>query len=182
MRFGTVALLVASALAIGGCSSFRIRSDYDRKADFVRLHTYAWLPLTEAEPADQRVLDRFIDTRIRTAVGTQLDGKGYRPAGAAGPDFFLNYRLATQATEDVRGNPHGYFRGAGWWGWPGLESLYSESYDEGTLYLAVLDGQTKRMIWLGAASARILPHISLDRRVKRVDAAVHRILGEFPPG
>jgi hypothetical protein len=39
----------------------------------------------------------------------------------------------------------------------------------------------RRMIWIGAAEARLLPHISLKKRLSRVDAAVHRILADFPP-
>jgi hypothetical protein len=52
----------------------------DPNADFARLQTYAWLPLQEAAPADQRVLDRYIDSRIRKAVDRELGGKGFRPA------------------------------------------------------------------------------------------------------
>ena len=33
----------------------------------------------------------------------------------------------------------------------------------------------------GAAGARILPHISFEKRAKRVDDAVHQILARFPP-
>jgi hypothetical protein len=175
-----VAALGFLALALGGCSQFAIRSEHDRSADFARLRTYAWLPLDEVAPADQRVLDRYIDARIRSAVASELGAKGYRPAGSEQPDFFLNYRLATAPAEQVKGSPRSYF-GAGWGGWPGIEAVYTETYDEGTLYLAVIDGRTKRMIWIGAAGARLLPHISLERRVKRVDAAVHRILERFPP-
>lgn len=173
-------LLLALAIA-GACSRFTIRSGYDRSADFSRLRTYAWLPLDEAAREDQRVLDRYIDARIRTDVAKALGAKGYHPAGSAAPDFLLNYRLATAPAESVKGDPSRYFYGAGWYGWPGIETLYTESYDAGTLYIAVLDAQSKHMIWLGAADARLLPHVSLERRVRRVDAAVEQILARFPP-
>lgn len=174
-------VLLLLALLAGACSQFRVRSDYDRSADFSRLHTYAWLPLSEAAPADQRVLDRYIDARIRKAVDRELQAKGFRPAGSATPDFLLNYRLASEPAEAVRGSPERYFYGAGWYGWPGANAFYTESYDAGTLYIAVVDPQTKHMTWIGAAGARLLPHISLEKRVKRVDAAVHQILAPFPP-
>jgi len=57
-------------LILAGCSQFTVRSDWDRSADFRALRTYAWLPLSEAAPADQRVLDRAIDARIRTDVAS----------------------------------------------------------------------------------------------------------------
>ena len=81
----------------------------------------------------------------------------------------------------MKGNPGRYFHGSAWYGWPGAAALYSEGYDKGTLYLAVLDGRSKRLIWLSAANARLLPHVSLEKRLERVDAAVRQILATFPP-
>jgi hypothetical protein len=173
-------LLLLIALLLGGCSQFAVHSERDPGADFTRRRTYAWLPLSEAEPADQRVLDRYIDARIRTAVDTELRAKGYAPAGSAAPDLLLNYRLSTQPAAEMRGNPGSHFIGAGWHGWPGANAVYAKNYDEGTLYLAAIDPASRQMIWLGAASARILPWISLEKRAKRVDDAVHQILAPFP--
>jgi hypothetical protein len=45
----------------------------------------------------------------------------------------------------------------------------------------VIDPRTKRRIWVGAAEARLVPTMSLDRKAKRVDAAVDSILADFPP-
>jgi hypothetical protein len=175
-----IVLALVALATVGACSRFTIRSGYDERVDFARLQTYAWLPREEAALEDQRVLDRYLDTRIRAGVAKALDGKGYRAAGEAPPDFLLNYRVASAAAEAVKGDPTRYFYGAGWYGWPGIETLYTESYDAGTLYIAAIDPSSKRMIWLGAADARLLPHVSLERRVRRVDAAVAQILARFP--
>lgn len=173
------ALLALSILVlIVACSQFSVRSSVDPNADFGRLQTYAWLPLDEVEPADQRVLDRYIDTRIRKAVDRELGGKGFRPATAT-PDFYLNYRLATDPSDSVKGGRRPLY-GPGWGDYPGAETLLRENFDAGTLYIAALDGGSKRGIWLGAAQARLLPHISLEKRAKRVDDAVHAILADFP--
>jgi len=173
--------LVLLVLVAGGCSRFDIRSRHDPAADFGRLRTYAWLSPSEAAPADQRVLNRFIDARIRRATDTELGAKGYRAAGDEPSDFLLNYRLTTAPTSDFHGDPAYSFAGAGWWGWPGSERFWSETYDEGVLYLGVLDARTKRLVWVGAAAARILPHLSMEKTEKRVDDAVHQIWERFPP-
>jgi hypothetical protein len=174
---GTAAL-VLSALALVACSQFSVRAKQDPSADFSKLHTYAWLPLDEVDPADQRMLDRYLDTRIRKAVDTELGAKGYRPATGE-PDFWLNYRLATDPGDAVKGGRRFYY-GPGWGAWPGAETVLRENYDAGTLYIGALDGSPKKGIWIGAAQARILPHISLEDRAKRVDDAVHSILESFP--
>jgi hypothetical protein len=56
-----------------------------------------------------------------------------------------------------------------------------ESYDAGTLYIAVIDGGSRRLVWLGAAQSRLLANASLQKRAKRVDAVTHQILADFPP-
>lgn len=173
--------LALLALGLAGCSHFDVRARQDPAADFGRLHTFAWLPPGEAEPADQRVNDRGIDNRIRAATEQELRAKGYRAADAGPPDFLLNYRVSTSPTDVLHGGTRGYvgYVGGLWTGWPGAEAVY-DAHDVGTLYLAVLDQGTKRMIWVGAARARLLPHISYEKRVKRVDAAVQKILASFP--
>ena len=167
-------LLLLAVVAAAACSQFRERVEYDPGADFARLHTYAWLPLSEVDPADQRVLDRYIDRRIREAVARTLGAKGYAPAGGGAPDFLLNYRVSSGGRTAA---PLGYYPGS----WYVQRHAHQETYDEGTLLIDVVDGATRTMIWRGAASTRLLPHISLERRVKRVDAAVAHILADFPP-
>jgi hypothetical protein len=167
------------ALALVGCSQFSVRSSRDPSADFTGLGTYAWLPLDQADAADQRVLDRYIDARIRRAVDRELGAKGFRPAAAGKPDFYLNYRLSTEPADAVKGGRRPYY-GPGWGAWPGAETLLRESHDSGTLFLLALEPASKRAMWIGAAQARLLPHISLEKRAKRADDVVHAILADFP--
>jgi Domain of unknown function (DUF4136) len=174
-------LAIPLSFALGGCSQFAVRAEHDQSADFGRLRTYAWLPLSEAAPADQRVLDRYIDARIRSAVDTALGAKGYRPAGSDPPDFFLNYRVVSDTAEQEGIASRSYLLGARWEGWSGVEGVYRDTYRAGTLYVAVIDARTRKMIWLGAASARLLPTVPLEKRAQRVDAAVHQIFERFPP-
>lgn len=171
-------LLLAAACAVA-CARFDVRSRQDPGADFGRLGTYAWLPASEAAPADQRTLNRIISARIQRAIESQLQAKGYQEAGEA-PDFLLNWRLASQPASDVRGDPGLAFHDGFWWGWDGSDGFYSETYDEGTLYVAALDAETRRMLWVGAAGARLIPTMSMEKTEKRVDDAVHQIMETFP--
>jgi hypothetical protein len=109
-----------------------------------------------------------------------LREKGYTPAGDAPADFLLNYRVSSTPTSSMRG-AHSVAGWGGWWmGWPGWEGAYTENYDQGSLFIASLDPTTRRMTWLGVAQARLLPHISYDRSLERIDAAVAKILADFP--
>jgi hypothetical protein len=164
-----------------GCSQFTVRTDHDPAASFGNVRTYAWLPVDQAAPADQSLPDRYLDKKLREAVDQELGKKGYRPAGDAPADILLNYRLARSVMDEVHGDPGGRARAYGWYGWPGFARLGTESYEEGTLFLGILDPGTKRLTWLGAANTRLLPHVSLEKRVKRVQAAIQKLLAEFPP-
>lgn len=179
-----LSLLLLLAIVLAGCSQFDVRSRQDPNIDWSRMRTYAWLPPEEAAPADQRVQDRYFDRRIRQDVAKELAAKGYRPADAGQqPDFLLNYRLASQPASAVRADPQGYWGGtwsANWMTDGG--AYYSDSYDEGTLYIAMVDPSSKRIVWVGLAQARLVPTMSFERRKKRLDAAVHRILERFPKG
>jgi hypothetical protein len=169
---------VLLAFVVAGCAQFTVRAKQDPNVDFGRLRTFAWLAPNEAEPVDQRVNDPAIDRRIRAAAEGELKSKGYRPADSGPADFLLNYRLSTSSGDAPHGSGRGYARGV-WGGWPDAAIVY-DTYDEGTLYLAALDGTTKQMIWLGAAQARLLPHISYEKRAKRADSVVQQILASFP--
>ncbi len=180
-RAGPV-LLVCAGLVFAGCSRFAVRSAKDPAADFRNVRTYAWLPIEEAAPADQRVQDRYLDRRLRSAVGTQLRARGIVAAPFdQQPDILLNYRLSTSAATGLRANPDMHFGGSAWLGWPYASALASESYDQGALYIAVIDPRSRRMIWVGVAEARLVPTMSLDRKAKRVDDAARSILAGFPP-
>ena len=174
-------MLVWAVFVAVGCSHFNVRTHHDPSADLGRVRTFAWLPPNEADPADQRVLDRAIDRRLRAAVDRELGAKGLKPV-AERPDVLVNYRLSTTPDSDLRGRGYGRLGGTpGPWGtWAGGENLYVEHYDAGALYLALVDPTTRRMVWVGAAEARILPHVSLEKTLERVDAAVHAIISRFP--
>lgn len=89
--------------------------------------------------------------------------------------------LTSRPASAMRSDPTFAPWGTGWWtGWGGGSAVYSDDYDSGTLFIAAMDAKHRQVIWLGAAEARLLPHISLDRRLDRVDDAVAAILKTFP--
>ena len=177
-RFRLVAC--ALALALAACSQFAVRSRHDPGVGFSSLRTFAWLPKSQAEPADQTTQHRGFDRQIRADVERELLAKGYQPAADGTADFLLNYRVTSTPTTSMRGEASIGGWGGWWVGWPGWEAHYTENYDQGALYIAALDPHTKRMIWVGVAQARLLPHISYQRSLGRIDEAVQQILERFP--
>jgi len=174
-------LLLTLALLVAACSRFVVRSHYDPQADFASLRTFAWLPRDQAAPGDQQTPDENFDRRIVVDVERDLVAKGFHPAGADAPDFLLNYRYTTTPVLAVQGD----LSYGGWGEWwlmtPGWEAEYSDDFDEGALHLAVLDPERQRAFWIGSAEARIVPSMSYERTIVRIDDAVAAMVKRFPP-
>jgi hypothetical protein len=172
------AAVVALVLAAGACSRFAVQADADPNADFARFTTFAWLPLEDAPPMDQRLQDRAIERRVQSGVEAGMRAKGYQQAASGVPDLWVTYRLITDSRSS-RGVPAG-FGGyqLGWWA--GGRIQRTDSYERGTLIVDVIDAKDKKLVWRGSASARLLPHISFEKRAKRATQAVEQIMADFP--
>ncbi len=55
-------------------------------------------------------------------------------------------------------------------------------YDEGTLILDVIDGESRELAWRGVAQAKISRNSSPDQRGRKINEAVSKIFANFPPG
>ena len=172
-RHGVLALLL---VALAACSQFDVHTHHDPSMDVTRFRSWDWLPPELLEPADQRVNDRYLDRKLRDAAERVLAAKGYVRAAGTSPDFFLNYRLTT-ADRSASQPPYRY--GLGTW-WPERELRSRDSYDVGTLLLDVVSPQTRALVWRGTASARLLPHASLEKSARRTELVVEHVLAEFP--
>ena len=58
---------------------------------------------------------------------------------------------------------------------------YTDIFRVGTLELRIKDAKTKKVIWQGAAQAKLVDNATVDQRKQRLKAAIHRILDRFPP-
>ena len=68
--------LIVSLLA--GCSSIRVRSDWDPEADFTTLRTWAWAPEPHKKQGHPLLDDDTIFAeRVRRSVTRELEAKGY---------------------------------------------------------------------------------------------------------
>lgn len=178
-RLSFVAPLVI-AVAATGCSQFTVRSRTDPSQDWSTVRTFAWLPKSEAAPADQVTQDRAVDKRIRADVEREMAAKGYAlAADPSSADVLVNWRITSKPASDARADPVAAW-GSWWSGWNNAYAVYSDDFDTGALFIAIVDPKRRQMIWVGAAEARLLPHVSLDRRLGRVDDAVKATMKTLP--
>jgi len=158
------------------CSSVRVATDYDRKADFNTYNTYAFYKpgIDKAEIND---LDK---KRILRAIDAELSAKGLSKNKEA--DLLVSIFTKERERVDVYNNNFGYG-----WGWnPWYYGSYNRSSvsqsTEGSLYIDLIDANTNELVWQGIGSARLVTGGDISDKEERIREIVNEILAEYPPG
>ncbi len=191
-------------LALAGCASLQVRTDYDPRVSFAELRAYDWSNQTINAGGNPAVNSTLVEGRIQRAVDSTLGRMGYERVTTATPDFRVTYQIVTELKWRV--NPgygygsygygpysgYGHF-GRGFFGHRGFGhghsgfgygSSYGSSlvreYVETTLVLDVSDARTNELIWRGWATGALDQNPTPDAVQKFVNEAVAKILEEFP--
>ncbi len=167
--------------------------DYDHKADFSALETWAWYE-EPAEAARQEKapseVDPFTIRRARTAIEEDLSAKGFGKAAPADASFFVAVHSGVE--RHVQYGPPaewgwtwgwgaGYTWGPYWDGYWGPPSVYV--YHEAALIIDVLEPRPAvRLIWRGVARRPVERGLAPEERDRQVREAVGEVLAGFPPG
>jgi hypothetical protein len=180
MRRATLFCLVL-LLAVSGCSGVRVTTDYDPAADFSKLRSYAWLDERSGVQGDRADVTSLLDRRVRRAVDTELQHKGWRLVSRGEADALVAYHLGVETRLDVNTihSGYGYGRGA-YHGGVATHTTVSE-YQEGTLLVDVIEPESKQLIWRGSGQSRLRRSSTPEQREQRIDEAVAQILESFPP-
>ncbi len=195
-------------LALAGCASLQVRTDYDPQVSFAELRAYDWSNQTINAGGNPAVNSTLVERRIQRAVDSTLGRMGYERVTTATPDFRVTYQIYTELKWRVnpgygygsygyggyghfghgsfghRGFGHGHSGfGYGHSGF-GYGSSYGSSlvyeYVETTLVLDVADARTNELIWRGWATGALDQNPTPNEVQKFVSEAVEKILEEFP--
>ncbi len=179
----TLPLLILS-MALWGCSSISVNSDYDSSTNFEALQTFSWVAEVEQAPEDARQGNSLVTARIEEAVVRSLSAKGYRRVDA-NPDFQVGYSVSTRRGIDVNSSPSmgvSYGR-RGAYGGMGVSASTTDvrEYTEGTLMIDMVDPGANQLIWRGTGQSRISESKTPEERTQNINEAVEKILAQFPP-
>jgi hypothetical protein len=149
------------------------------------MRTFAWSSDSQPETGDIRLDDSLLDQRIRAAVEQTLVSGGYSKTDRDSADFFIAYQVGIQQRIKADNVQTGFTAGRGSSGRYGSVSIRTgtdvKSYDEGTLFIDVLDPGNGRLLWRGKGTNTVSTHADQDRRNRNIKEAVEKILGQFPP-
>ena len=179
------------AVAVVQTAGVKVKTEYDRSANFSALRSYSWLPTppyrtqTSPDAADRFLSAELIDAPLRATVDRALAAKGLKPApDGTAPDCFLVYYAAFGATinANVLGEHYAYITG---WGSPqvgGTPTTALRVIEQGTVVLDMLDRDKKVAIWRGTATGTVDRDQTDEQRQKRMTNAVSDMFKKFPPG
>jgi hypothetical protein len=186
-RSASIFLVIA---LVGGCSGIQVSQDYDLSTNFNAYRTFAWAPEPTQKSGDVVIDSPFMDRRIRTAIETTLESKGYPKAAGGRPDFLVTYQLVvkTQVEIDTFGPAFGWgVYPYGYWGYPypywgGIDyTTFINQYEVGTLLVDFTDAKTHQLFWRGIGSRRIYQQSTPEKSTERVNRTVGEILAQYPP-
>ncbi|MEM8955678.1 MAG: DUF4136 domain-containing protein [Verrucomicrobiota bacterium] len=183
--------LFAASLLISACSTITVRSDFDPKANFSALRTYAWMPLPPNNTGDPRVDNPLVEKRIMDAIDSQLAAKGFQKTSSGSADFLVGYAVAVNremrahVIDNYYAYPYPYYR-AGRYGYPWITAYPQPQvrvyeYDQGTLVIDILNAKDKGLIFRGSAQAALRENPTPTQSSQRINEAVSKILAKFPP-
>lgn len=177
LLFALVSIFVAS------CASVKVTSDFDKTAPFSDYKTYAFTPEALKIP-NVTNLNR---DRLIAALENELGKKGFTKSET--PDVLIDMNLVTKAVNTATANTtggggYGYY-GAGYrYGYGGgfsTTTINYDSYDEGTLFVDMIDASKKQLVWQGRGKATLDTEASGSKREARINNAIEQILSKYPP-
>ena len=182
-RFVSLLFVLSTLLLLGACASTpRVASQADPTADFSRYRSFAFFsPLA----LEQHGYTTITSNRIRAAVRTQMESRGYR-FDEANPDLWVNLNAYLQDKTQVTTMPevdYDYYysyRARGYVAVPYWRDRTDvRQYTEGTLNVDVVDARQKRLVWEGVAVGTV-GRVKPEQRGERIDAAVAAIFATYP--
>jgi hypothetical protein len=158
-------------LASGCGSGVTVNYDYDQGYDFTDLQTYAWMPVRVAVEIGELKANRLV-----AAFDDQLATMGMKKV-EENPDFMINLHGSSQQKVDI--TDWGYSYGGYWGG--GVRDVDVMTYEEGTLIVDFVDGESKELFWRGTAVGVVEPDRSPEQQEARFQNLAAQVLSRFPP-
>lgn len=173
-------------LFLSSCSSMKVTTDYDPKADFSKYKTFSFLPWSKGS---DELLSEYDKKRVRAAATHELEKLGFKKESGK-TDLVVNVliiidqKTGTAAYNDyyTSGVGVGYYYGPWGYNYPGgvspYTTLHSYDYEEGTMIVDLLDVEKKQLAWQGIAKKTLSSAKKGDGTV--IKEAMAKLFEEFP--
>jgi hypothetical protein len=160
MRLNAIVFFLGLAALASGCASdgVDVSTTFDPLTRFPTQATYVWDEAANSLPDDPRFNQMDTGALIEEAANAELAKRGYRLSTSGSANYKLSYDLTVHT----------------WYGPDNSSSVAS-------LSLWLTEIATKRRVWMGYVRAEIYVGLSREERLARMQGAMARVLGNFPP-
>jgi hypothetical protein len=173
----TLPLIALTAILVASCATIKVTSDYDRTAQFESYKTYAF-----TQEALNLNIDELNRNRVINAVEKEMGLKGFTKSDT--PDVLVDLKLVAKTMHTATANTSGGY-GAGYrYGWGGgftTTTINYDSYQEGTLFIDMIDVDKNQLVWQGRGVDTLDPDASAEKRESKINYAVQQIFSQYPP-
>ncbi len=168
------------ALLIGGCSSLKVATDYDPKADLTPPKNFAIVHKTlEGE-------DTLTSDRIIAALKNELIQKGYRETGVESADFYVLFHTGVTSKTRIDTDyqymnmyPYSYGYGYGY-NMVVVPQTRTYTYDEAKLIVDAVVPRQNKIIWRGTAVDYLKSMKTPQKRTAYINKVVKALMQRFP--
>lgn len=176
MRKITILFLFFSVLF--SCNTIRVSSDFNKNTDFSKLKTYAF----SKNGIDKVKINDIDKKRILRAIDVELYNKGFRKS-SIDPDFTINF--FTETNQKVNYYPSSNYYGSavpygGMGHYASSWYLNSFKYNEGVLFIDIVDNKKNELVWQGIGKGYIY-NDKPEKKSEKINEMVGKILLQFPP-
>jgi hypothetical protein len=166
-----------AALTLSGCSTLKIKTEYDPQAQFASYKSYAWLATAPGVEQAAAIQNPGVRSLVVTAVDREMANRGFvRTTPDANPDFFVS--VIGWGKNRVEVTNYGYAYAPGFYPYVHSGGVSVNEYSDGTLLLDFVDAKTKQLFWRGTANDTIS---SADQLKGAIDEAAKQLVAAFPP-
>ena len=168
-------IFLVTILGLGwGCAQ-KVRTTFDKKADFTTYQTFCWLQGCEFTFTGPPYLkDQISISSIKETIIQEMEHKGY-VLDSSNPDFLIDFHITVENKQSiVRRYDENYVELYA--PLPEDELYY---YMEGTIIIDIVDKKSGRMVWRSHVHSHLenRPNIPVDH----AENSVVQALKDFPP-
>jgi hypothetical protein len=178
-----LATIALAVLALGTAWAQDVRYNFDKETDFSKFKTYKWVELKDATKVND-----LMDKDIKSAVDTELAGKGLTKVDGDDANLYIGYQGGVGTEKQYTSYNTGWGYGPGWYGggWYGGPSSSMTTGSTSTIYIGQLavdmyDSANKDLVWRGVASKTIDPKAKPDKQQKNLAKAMKKLFKNYPP-
>jgi hypothetical protein len=170
--FYLLLILITSSAA----AQVSVSTDYDKTVDFSKFKTYKYTDEALNLPMTSLNQERLIE-----ALTSALAEKGFSPS--EDPDLLVDVTISAEqkqtATETTNYYGTGYrYR---WGGGFSTSTINVSDYTEGTIFLDLIDASNNQLVWQGRGVGTVQENSSPEKREKRINKAMTKIMKKYPP-